>query len=147
VTTYDAIVAGAGPAGSTAARLLAQGGARVLLLDRARFPRDKPCGGGVTIQAANDVDLDLSPVIERTVTEVRVSFRLGSPFARSSARTARTASSRAAWGSPRPGGLPSRWRATSRRTATLPPNGSTRSRSTLAGCPVATAGSSQRATT
>jgi len=83
VTTYDTIVAGAGPAGSTAARLLAQHGARVLLLDRARFPRDKPCGGGVTLRAAQQSGLDLSPVVERTVNEVRVSFRLGPPFARS----------------------------------------------------------------
>jgi geranylgeranyl reductase family protein len=84
VTTYDTIIAGAGPAGSTAARLLARQGARVLLLDRARFPRDKPCGGGVTVRAASEAGIDLSPVIERTVTEVRVSFRLGSSFTRSS---------------------------------------------------------------
>jgi len=37
-------VCGAGPAGSVAATVLARGGARVLLLDRARFPRDKLCG-------------------------------------------------------------------------------------------------------
>jgi flavin-dependent dehydrogenase len=41
---YDVIVSGAGPAGSVAATVLARGGARVLLLDRARFPRDKLCG-------------------------------------------------------------------------------------------------------
>ncbi len=39
----DAIVVGAGPAGSATALLLARAGADVLLLDRARFPRDKPC--------------------------------------------------------------------------------------------------------
>lgn len=83
VTTYDTIIAGAGPAGATAARLLAQRGARVLLLDRARFPRDKPCGGGVTLAAANELGLDLSPVTERTITDVRVSYRLGKPFNRS----------------------------------------------------------------
>jgi flavin-dependent dehydrogenase len=37
------VVVGAGPAGATTALLLARAGASVLLLDRARFPRDKPC--------------------------------------------------------------------------------------------------------
>ena len=46
--TWDVIVIGAGPAGSTAARALASGGAKVLLLDRKPFPRDKPCGGGIS---------------------------------------------------------------------------------------------------
>lgn len=42
-SSWDAVVVGAGPAGSATALLLARAGARVLLLDRARFPRDKPC--------------------------------------------------------------------------------------------------------
>jgi len=44
---YDVIVVGAGPAGSTAAKNLAEKGIKVLLLDKAKFPRDKPCGGGL----------------------------------------------------------------------------------------------------
>ena len=40
----DVIVVGAGPAGSSAAAVLASRGIRVVLLDRATFPRDKPCG-------------------------------------------------------------------------------------------------------
>ena len=47
----DVLVVGAGPAGATAARALALGGARIRLLDRARFPRNKPCGGGITVRA------------------------------------------------------------------------------------------------
>jgi geranylgeranyl reductase family protein len=79
---YHAIVIGAGPAGSTAARLLAREGASVLMLDKHRFPRDKPCGGGVTLRAASIQDIDLSPVIERTIYGARFSLRLGEAFDR-----------------------------------------------------------------
>src|SRR5579859_441272 len=44
---YDVIVAGAGPAGSTAAMVLAQAGLRTLLIDREGFPREKACGDAV----------------------------------------------------------------------------------------------------
>lgn len=44
----DAIVVGAGPAGSTASRYLADQGLRVLLLEKSSFPRDKICGDGLT---------------------------------------------------------------------------------------------------
>ncbi len=48
---WDAAVIGAGPAGSMAARELAAAGARVLLVDRRAFPRDKVCGGCLNGQA------------------------------------------------------------------------------------------------
>lgn len=41
---WDVLIAGAGPAGTVAATILARAGARVLLVDRARFPRSKLCG-------------------------------------------------------------------------------------------------------
>jgi geranylgeranyl reductase family protein len=44
------LVVGAGPAGATAARTLALAGVPVRMIDRARFPRNKPCGGGISIR-------------------------------------------------------------------------------------------------
>jgi geranylgeranyl reductase family protein len=46
--TWDAVIVGAGPAGAVCAAHLAEGGARVLLIDRARFPREKVCGDCLT---------------------------------------------------------------------------------------------------
>ncbi len=45
---FDAIVVGAGPAGASAARVIALAGHRVLLLERDSLPRYKPCGGGLS---------------------------------------------------------------------------------------------------
>jgi geranylgeranyl reductase family protein len=77
---YDVIVAGAGPSGSSTALRLARAGRRVLLLDKAKFPRVKPCGGGVTARAMAQAPCDHTPVIERCVNRVRFSFRLEPGF-------------------------------------------------------------------
>ncbi|MEW6271899.1 MAG: NAD(P)/FAD-dependent oxidoreductase [Thermodesulfobacteriota bacterium] len=55
---WDAIVVGGGPGGSTAAWRLARGGARVLLLDAAKFPRVKLCAGWVTPTVWRTLELD-----------------------------------------------------------------------------------------
>jgi geranylgeranyl reductase family protein len=47
----DVIVVGAGPSGATTAYYLAQAGLNVLLLEKARFPREKVCGDGLTPRA------------------------------------------------------------------------------------------------
>ncbi|HEX4348350.1 MAG TPA: FAD-dependent monooxygenase, partial [Vicinamibacterales bacterium] len=44
------LIVGAGPAGATAARTLARAGVTVRLLDRSKFPRNKPCGGGISLR-------------------------------------------------------------------------------------------------
>jgi geranylgeranyl reductase family protein len=87
VTNYDVAVVGAGPSGSTTAFHLAKAGARVLLLDRARFPRDKPCGGGVTLRAFEQAPVDLAPIVEQEVRRIRFSFRLGEFFDYAYSRT------------------------------------------------------------
>jgi geranylgeranyl reductase family protein len=79
---HDIIVVGAGPAGSTAAYRLAKAGASVLLLDRARFPRDKPCGGGVTGRAARVLPFSIEPVVEHVVSAVDLRLRYGKTLAR-----------------------------------------------------------------
>jgi len=50
---YDLVVVGGGPSGSAAAWQAAQTGANVMVLDKAQFPRDKPCGDGLTARAVS----------------------------------------------------------------------------------------------
>ena len=81
---FDVLVVGAGPAGSATAIHLSRGGARVLLADRARFPRDKPCGGGVTGRALKQAPCDIAPVVERVVDTFELRLHYRQSFRRSS---------------------------------------------------------------
>jgi geranylgeranyl reductase family protein len=59
---FDVLVVGAGPAGSVAALVLARGGARVAVVDKARFPRDKACGdlvGPRGVQVLSDLAIEV----------------------------------------------------------------------------------------
>jgi geranylgeranyl reductase family protein len=82
VEKFEAIVVGAGPAGSTAAYRLAREGARVLLVDKARFPREKPCGGAISARAARELPFDPQPVVEHVVDRMELSYCGGRPFVR-----------------------------------------------------------------
>jgi geranylgeranyl reductase family protein len=82
---FDVIVIGAGPAGSLAAHSLAAKGASVLLLDRARFPRDKPCGGGLTVRAVRLLPCSVAPVVEAVVDRIELRLRYGRRFERARA--------------------------------------------------------------
>ena len=61
------LVVGSGPAGATAARSLARAGVPVRLLDRAHFPRNKPCGGGISWRVVPRFPY-LSPALSRIAT-------------------------------------------------------------------------------
>ena len=79
---FDALVVGAGPAGSLTAFHLARGGARVLLVDKARFPRDKPCGGGITVRAGRLLPFSIDPVVEDDIESFDLRLRYGWRFTR-----------------------------------------------------------------
>jgi geranylgeranyl reductase family protein len=85
VERFDVAVVGAGPAGSTAAYRLARAGASVLLADRAGFPRDKPCGGGLTDRAVAQIPFDVTPVVEDAVCTFELGLRYERRFERRSA--------------------------------------------------------------
>src|SRR5438477_2277057 len=84
VERFDVIVVGAGPAGSTAAYRLATAGASVLLVDKARFPRDKPCGGGLTVRALKELPVEVDPVVEVEIDRFEFGFRSRARFERAS---------------------------------------------------------------
>ncbi len=75
---YDAIVVGAGPAGATAARELALAGRSVLLLERERLPRHKPCGGALSPRLLRRLPITLDHgLLEATITRATFTFRAG----------------------------------------------------------------------
>jgi geranylgeranyl reductase family protein len=67
--TFDVIVVGAGPAGSTAAKLLGEAGISTLLLDKSAFPRDKPCGGGISARV-----IQRFPYLESALASIPVNW-------------------------------------------------------------------------
>ena len=61
----DVVVVGAGPAGSTAAKCLAENKIKTYLIEKEKFPRDKPCGGGLPIRVLNRF-----PYIEKFIDSI-----------------------------------------------------------------------------
>jgi flavin-dependent dehydrogenase len=73
MVSYDAVVAGGGPAGSIAARELARRGLRVALLEKGRHPRPKACGEGLLphgVAALREMGLEPPGVPVRSIRYV-----------------------------------------------------------------------------
>ncbi len=87
--SFDLVVVGAGPAGSTAAREAAAAGAKVLVVDRATFPRYKACGGGIPLRTERLLPFPIDSVVEDSVRLLDVAYQgryrfvknSGTPFA------------------------------------------------------------------
>jgi geranylgeranyl reductase family protein len=69
-TPFDIIVVGGGPGGSAAAAAALRRGLTVAQIDRYRFPRMKPCGGGVTIKSSNALPSDLAAPFRGEAREI-----------------------------------------------------------------------------
>jgi flavin-dependent dehydrogenase len=73
----DVLVVGGGPAGSSCATRLVTAGLDVVVLDRARFPRDKPCAGWITPEVVEALSLDLAAYAARHTLQPITGFRVG----------------------------------------------------------------------
>lgn len=77
---FDCIIVGGGPAGSTALRQLAAAGVNACLIDKATFPRYKPCGGAISDLTARHLAFDWSDTIEASLHTVHLALHFGNPL-------------------------------------------------------------------
>jgi flavin-dependent dehydrogenase len=83
----DVVIAGGGPAGSSCAWKLRQGGLDVTILDRARFPRDKVCAGWITPPVISGLALDMDDYRRGRTFQPLTAFVTGIIGSRSTVRT------------------------------------------------------------
>lgn len=76
MTRVDVVVVGGGPAGSSCARRLVAAGLEVVVVDQARFPRNKVCAGWITPGVVRQLDLDLADYAKGRVLEPLTAFRV-----------------------------------------------------------------------
>lgn len=73
----DVLIVGGGPAGSTLGRELQNSGLRVVIMDKAEFPRDKICAGWVTPAVMDELEIDLEDYANGRVLQPIHGFRVG----------------------------------------------------------------------
>ena len=71
---YDVIIVGAGPAGALLGFWLARHDLNILIVEKKTFPRQKPCGGGLTRRSLALLPFDISPVVEDLTIVARVTL-------------------------------------------------------------------------
>jgi len=76
---WDLIVSGLGPAGSTAARIAAEAGLRVLAFDKAAFPRYKPCAAGLTGRTTKILPMKTDEYVELSINHALITMGSMSP--------------------------------------------------------------------
>ena len=74
---HQVIVVGGGPAGSACARALVAAGLDVVVMDAARFPRDKVCAGWLTPQVVAELELDVDEYRQGRTFQPFTGFRVG----------------------------------------------------------------------
>jgi len=79
---YDVIIVGAGPSGSIAGYELSKRGAKVLIIEKDKFPRYKTCGGTIQHKTLKYIPFDISKVIENTIYGVSFSHKFQNSFSR-----------------------------------------------------------------
>jgi len=77
VDTCDVLIVGGGPAGSSCAWKLRNSGLDVVVLDRAVFPRDKICGGWITPEVLEALEIDPNEYAREHVLQPITAFRTG----------------------------------------------------------------------
>lgn len=86
-SSFDAVVVGGGPAGALSAYHLARAGAKVLLVDANRFPREKACGGGIQQRASRRIPMEWANTVHEQLHEVHFSLGMNQSFTRQSGNT------------------------------------------------------------
>jgi menaquinone-9 beta-reductase len=74
--TYDVLIVGGGPAGSSCAWRLRDSGLATMILDKQIFPRDKVCGGWITPQVVQELEIDLSEYRRGRILQPFHGFRI-----------------------------------------------------------------------
>lgn len=72
---FDVIIIGCGPAGNKLAYSLGIKGLKILLLDKAKLPRDKICGGGISRKTIEKIGYSIDEVIEKKIIGSYLTFK------------------------------------------------------------------------